>query len=87
MQLTVNIDDNSIAEKILWFLNSFSTQGVEVNKVIAKNVHKYKDFNYTDEDIEKNWKDIIMNSQSDADYYKSELYYEERGEYLVEKYK
>lgn len=87
MQLTVNIQDNTTAEKILWFLKSFSTQGVEIQEIITNTTSKYKTFEYSDSEIENNWKDILMNSESDSDYYKSELYYEERGAYLMEKYK
>ncbi len=86
MQLSVNIQDNSIAEKILWFLNSFSSKGVVVKKIYLEDSDK--DI-LSDEYIEKNWKKIVSKSLEnyDEDYYKSDQYKLDRGEYLMEKYK
>ena len=30
MQITVNIQDNSVAEKIIWFLSTLKDKGVEI---------------------------------------------------------
>lgn len=86
MQLTVNIKDNNIAEKILWFLNSFSSQGVVVEK---KTTASAKEDILTDEYIENNWETILSEAlvNYDESYYKSEQYKLDRGEYLIEKYK
>ncbi len=85
MQLIVDIPNITLLSKIESLLKKFQNNGVKIQ--IEKENHKYKSFDYSNEDIEKNWKDILMQSESDADYYKSELYYEERGSYLMEKYK
>ena len=42
MQLTINIPNEQLSEKILWLLNSFKTDGLEIlsfneNKLIALN--------------------------------------------------
>ncbi len=86
MLLSVNIRDNSIAEKILWFLNSFSNRGVVVKKIDLEDSDK--DI-LSDEYIEKNWKKIVSESLENYDesYYKSDKYKLDRGEYLMEKYK
>ncbi len=85
MQLTIDIPSNSLGDKIIQILNAFKSDGIKIKE---KDVfQKYKNFDYSDDYIEKNWKEILMKTQSDSDYYKSELYYEERGEYLMEKYK
>ena len=87
MQLIIDIPNNSLADKIIQILNVFKSDGAKIEIKQDLNVTKYRKFDYSDDEIEKNWKDILMNTQSDSDYYKSELYYEERGAYLMEKYK
>ncbi len=84
-QLLLNIYDESVTSKLLLMLEQFKDKGVVVNK--KEIFPEFKSFNYTDEYIEKNWKNILMNTKSDSDYYKSEKYYEDRGNYLMEKYK
>lgn len=86
MQLIVNIKDNSIAEKILWFLTSFSNKGVVVKEVSSDNTEKTV---LTDEFIEQNWEEILSDGLQnyDENYYKSEQYKLDRGEYLMEKYR
>ena len=87
MQLIIDIPNNSLADKIIKILNVFKSDGAKIKITENPNNAQYKKFDYSDAEIEKNWKDILMNTQSDPDYYKSELYYEERGDYLMEKYK
>ena len=86
MQLSISINDNSIAEKILWFLNSFSSQGVIVKKINVEDADKDV---LSDEYIEENWEKILSKSLENYDesYYKSDQYKLDRGEYLMEKYK
>ncbi len=84
MQLTIKIIDGSIADKIVWFLDSFKDKGVEIVFDSQDNVEKQE---LTDEYIEKHWKEILMNTKSDPDYYGSEQYKLDRGQYLMEKYK
>jgi hypothetical protein len=85
MQLSVSINNNSIAEKILWFLNSFSSQGVVVKLDTKDSVKEL----LADEYIEENWEKILSKSLENYDesYYKSDQYKLDRGKYLMEKYK
>jgi hypothetical protein len=82
MQLSVNINDNSIAEKILWFLNSFSSKGVIVKKIDTEDSDKNL---LSDEYIEKNWREIGMNTHS-SDLDDDERIYEAASEFYSEKH-
>ena len=84
MQLTINIKNNNNIDKILWMLEHFKNDGVEI---IKSDDIKKDETVYSDEYIEKNWKSMILNIKSDSDYIKSENYKEDRGNYLMEKYK
>ena len=84
MLLVINIKDRYLVDKIVWFLESFKDKGVEIIK--KDNILKAKQ-EYSDEYLEENWKELIMGCESDPEYYKSEEYYEDRGRYLMEKYK
>lgn len=84
MQLIINIKNNSTVEKILWMLEHFKGDGVEI---IQSDTLKKDETIYSDEYIEKNWKNMLMNITSDSEYIKSEKYKEDRGNYLMEKYK
>ncbi|MEA3490570.1 MAG: hypothetical protein U9R27_01575 [Campylobacterota bacterium] len=76
MQLSVDIQDNNIAEKILWFLSTFSDKGVKVEKVVPSKV--YDDEEIDEEYLEKNWRELVVTSVDSSDYYKSEQYYADR---------
>jgi hypothetical protein len=82
MQLSVNINDNSIAEKILCFLNSFSNKGVIVKKIEIENVNEKL---FSDEYIEKNWREIGMNTHS-SNLNDDERIYEAALEFYNEKH-
>jgi len=82
MQLIVDIKNESLINKIIQLLEIFKHDGVEIKQRRAINK-----IDYSDEYLEKNWKEFIMGCKSDPSYYKSEQYYEDRGEYLMEKYK
>jgi len=84
MQLTIKIKNNNTVEKILWMLEHFKSDGVEI---ISSDAIKKDETVYSDEYIDKNWKSMLMNIKSDSDYVKSENYKEDRGNYLMEKYK
>jgi len=86
MQLSVKINDNSVAEKILWFLNSFSNKGVVVKEVTTNSAQEER---FSDEFIEKNWEQILSDQLENYDEsdYKSEQYKLDRGEYLMQKCK
>jgi len=88
MQLILNIENDSIAKKILLLLEHFKKDGLEVKQEVDLKV-KLQVNQYTDEYIKENWRTIISDGLKgvDDDYYKSEQYKMDRGEYLTEKYK
>jgi len=88
MQLTLKIDNESVAKKILWLLEHFKKDGLEV-KQEANSSTKLQASKYTDEYIKENWRTIISVGLKDFDddYHKSNQYKMDRGEYLMEKYK
>ncbi len=85
MQLIIDIKNESIANKIKTILNVFKDDGVQVQELKTKN--QKPETILSDEYIEKYWKEILMGIKSDPNYYKSEQYKLDRGEYLMEKYK
>ena len=85
MQLTLNIKNNTVAKKVLWFLEHLKNEGVEIS-CIADTESELQQEDYSDEYVKKHWKEIIMSVGSDDTYYKSEQYLIERGDYLAEKY-
>jgi len=85
MQLVINIQNESLVEKIVWFLETLKDKGVQI---IKKNTSPTNiESKFTDEYLRENWKEMVMTSGDNSDYYKSEEYYEGRGNYLLEKYK
>lgn len=85
MQLTLNIENESVAKKILWLLEHFKKDGISITQdsftETKKNVN-----DYSDKYLEENWKDIVMSVGNNDKYYKSEEYVKDRGNYLAEKY-
>lgn len=85
MLLTINIENESLINKIIKILEVFKNDGVQiVKKEILSDSKKQE---YTDEYLKENWLEMVMTSGDSSDYYKSEQYYEDRGNYLLEKYK
>jgi len=85
MQLVINIQNESLVDKIVWFLETLKDKGVKIIKkdILSINIES----KFTDEYLRENWKEMIMTSGESSDYYKSKEYYEDRGNYLLEKYK
>jgi len=85
MQISINIKDDSMAKTILWFLEHFKDDGIEI---IKSSIQENKQA-YTDEYVKENWRTIISGGLKDLNdgYYKSEQYKIDRGEYLMEKNK
>ena len=85
MQLIINIQNESLVEKIVWFLETLKDKGVQIIKqdTTPANIEN----KFTDEYLREHWKEMVMSSGDSSDYYKSKAYYEERGNYLLEKYK
>ena len=84
MQLIIDIPSNSLGNKIIQILKAFKSDGVEIETIKNQIPDEEK---LSDEYLKKNWKEILMGTKSSPDYYKSEQYYEDRGDYLMEKYK
>ncbi len=86
MQLILNIENESVAKKILSLLEHFKKDGLEINQKINPD-SKFQINKLTDDYIQKNWRTIISDALKDFDddYYKSIQYKMDRGEYLMEK--
>jgi hypothetical protein len=82
MQLVINTQNENLFEKIVKFLDIFKSDGLEVEILDAKDKEEL-----SDEYIEEHWKELLMGIKSDPNYYKSEQYKLDRGEYLMEKYR
>jgi len=85
MQLTINIQNESLVNKIIQILEVFKNDGVEIVKQETASDDQERE--YTDEYLKENWREMVMMSGDSSDYYKSDQYYEDRGNYLLEKYK
>ena len=85
MQLIIDIENSSLVDKIIKTLEVFKNEGVSIVKKETPTDDREKE--YTDEYLSENWKEMVMTSGDDSDYYKSDQYYEDRGKYLEEKYK
>jgi antitoxin component YwqK of YwqJK toxin-antitoxin module len=85
MQLVINIQNESLVNKIIQILEVFKNDGVKIVKKDTSSANREKE--YTDEYLKENWREMVMTSGDNPDYYKSEEYYEDRGNYLLEKYK
>jgi len=83
VQLIVDIDNDILAQKIIRILDVFKGDGL----TIKKQDDKEEVVEYSDEEIAQNWRELVMGIESDPNYYKSEQYYGDRGEYLMEKYR
>ena len=83
MQLIVNIQNENIADKIIWFLKSFQDKGIEILN------HETKDSDLINEEderlVKKEWRDIVMNTHS-ANIEDDEYLYDAAWEVYSEKY-
>lgn len=82
-QLVLEIKDELVKERLLWLLQHFKKDELEIVN------HQPSEQNqaWSDDYIEKNWKELIVTSSMKADYEKSSQFREEFGEYLAEKNK
>ena len=88
-KLILNIHNEAILDKLLWMLEHFKDDGVEIRHTdLDKPITKKQQSTtiLSDDYIEKNWRELIITNHSDPDYYKSEQYkidraidWEERG--------
>lgn len=75
-QIILNIHDESLKDKILWFLNSIKSEKLEIEEIHGIQNKEV----YSEEYIRKNWRKIALSANSDDSYYKSDQYYEDRYE-------
>ena len=61
MQLTINISNEQLFDKILWFLNSFKNQGLEIVEI--KHIDASTSDNFKDEIVDK---ESVLNSFRDG---------------------
>lgn len=59
-QIIINIANESLKEKILWFLSRFKDDGVQIEE--SKDEQQKKE--YSKEYLEKNWKKLAMGTRS-----------------------
>ena len=76
MQISIEVKDENIAKKILKILDAFVDEGV---KVINDNTE------WTDEYIDKHWREIILNTHS-SELDDDERLYEAAARFYDEKY-
>jgi hypothetical protein len=87
MKFSIEIPNEQVAQKVVWFLEHLKSEGVIIIEPPATNSNTAID--YTDEYIAGHWRDLIITGLAnyDGEYYKSDRYKEDRGAYLMEKYK
>ena len=81
MQLIVDIQNDSIANKIIDILNVFKDDGVEINQVVFKE----NETKFSDEYIKKHWRELGMNTHS-ANLDDDERLYDAAWEFYSEKH-
>lgn len=82
MQISINIEDDSIAKKILWFLSHFKDDGIEVTNSSSQ---KEKPV-YTDEYVEDNWRELSYKASGRPEQDDDEVLRENYGKYLNAKH-
>jgi len=98
MQITIDIDDHQVASQILEVLESYKKKGIKVflSKQDTSNgsdtfnsevsiINKQKN-EYTDEYIEKHWKEIAYAASGNLAKEDDDILEEEYGKYLYEKH-
>jgi hypothetical protein len=86
MQLLVDIQNESMADKIVQMLSIFKHDGVEVKRNIFENSqHKYSEDEkeFSDKYIEENWQDVVSRALYDYndDYARSFQYKMDRADF------
>jgi dolichyl-phosphate-mannose--protein O-mannosyl transferase len=83
MQISINIESDVVAKKILWFLESLSNEGVSIIKKINNNEETTE---FSDEYVEKNWAKIAYEASGDPTKDDDDVLEEEYGKYLYDKH-
>jgi len=84
MQISIEVKDENIARKILKILDAFVDEGVRVIKDNISSSAK-KEVKWTDEYIDKHWREIGMGTHS-ADLDDDERLYEAAARFYDEKH-
>jgi len=87
MQITLDIPNQEVAKNLLWMLEHFEKDGVKIHHITNKTLSSKTSGNLTDAQIKQNWKTLLLNSNSEEDYFKSESFKMDKAQYLTEKYK
>jgi hypothetical protein len=82
MQLTLNIKNEALAQKILWLLEHFKKDGLEV----IENEFNIKKTIYSDEYVKENWRELAYNASGDAEQDDDDVLREKYGKHLNEKH-
>ena len=80
MKIIINVPNEEILDKLLWLLKHFEKDGIEI---IEKKENK--EIEWTDEYIEKHWREIGMKTNS-LNLNDDERLYEAAGEFYHEKH-
>ena len=82
MQISINIEDDSVAKKILWFLEHFKDDGIEVtNNSVQENKQVY-----TDQYVKENWRELAYKASGNPEQEDDEVLRENYGKYLNAKH-
>jgi len=79
MKIVINVLNEEILDKLIWLLKHFEKDGIEIIKEENTNDE------WTDDYIEKHWKELGMKTNS-VDLDDDERLYEAAGEFYNEKY-
>lgn len=60
MKLTIDIPDESIAEKVIWFLNNLKNDGVKFEQ------DKEVEIDFSNKGLEDNWMELVMTHEDPA---------------------
>lgn len=86
MQISLNIKNENVLDKLLWMLEHFKSDGVEI---VNSTKTRENSLPLSDKYISENWKELVSNGLESYDdaYYKSDQYKMDKGAYLMEKYR
>ena len=82
MQLIIDIQNESIADKIKTILSVFKNDGVEIKETLStepKTRNEKPETNLSEAYMEAHWKELVVTKGDYSDYYKSDQYYEDRA--------
>lgn len=87
MQISIDIKNDSVAQKVLWFLKHLKDDGVTILQPSdVKSQSKPENKQFTDEYVEKNWQELAYNASGNIEQDDDDVLKEEYGKYLNEKH-